>query len=156
MHVGTSASRNLVIDDTTTVLHDRTFIEEMKSDILRRAEEPSGSEGEIDVSGFAGDHAKDTVKGKREMSPSTTSSTAIAMCTSQATEKRSLRTGDDRAEPEQNIEIILEHAYLSNSKVFERDAATRRSKERAVLRAETGTFLPRWLLSGRSTYLKIG
>ena len=45
MHVGTSASRDLVIDDTTTVLRDRTFIEEMKFDILRRAEEPSDSKG---------------------------------------------------------------------------------------------------------------
>ena len=52
------------------------------------------------------------------------------------------------------VEEILEVAYVKDSKLFERDMATRRSKARADLRAETGKprywavpcFLPRaWL-----------
>ena len=142
-------------DDATTVLRDRTFMEEMKADILRRVEEPSDSEEEVvDIFGFAGDRAKG--KGKvREVAfddeLDSISSVRIAGDGEESSEDE-----DEGEEPEPSIESILELAYMTNPKVFERDAATRRSKERAVLRAQTGapaTYLPRSLLT---TYLKAG
>jgi len=44
--------------------------------------------------------------------------------------------GDD--EQAQSPETIVELAYLRDPRVFERDAATRRSKARADLKAQTG------------------
>ncbi|KAH9962902.1 hypothetical protein BC827DRAFT_1375644 [Russula dissimulans] len=41
-------------------------------------------------------------------------------------------------EREMSPQTIVELAYIANPKVFERDAATRRSKERATLRTQTG------------------
>jgi hypothetical protein len=38
------------------------------------------------------------------------------------------------------LENILELAYIQDPKVFDRDSATRRSKQRADLRAETGEY----------------
>jgi hypothetical protein len=46
--------------------------------------------------------------------------------------------GEREKGPEMTPEMIVELAYTENPKVFERDAATRRSKERAALRAQTG------------------
>lgn len=45
---------------------------------------------------------------------------------------------EEEREEEKTPEIIVELAYLQDPKVFERDAATRRSKERAQLKAQTG------------------
>lgn len=39
-----------------------------------------------------------------------------------------------------DLESILEQAYISDKKVFERDAGTRRGKSRAGLRDQTGSF----------------
>ena len=41
-------------DEVTTVLQDRAYIEQMKADILRRAEAMSDSEEEEEVSGRCG------------------------------------------------------------------------------------------------------
>lgn len=39
------------------------------------------------------------------------------------------------------LENILELAYIHHPKVFDRDSATRRSKQRADLRADTGAYM---------------
>ncbi|KAI9458628.1 hypothetical protein BJY52DRAFT_1149560 [Lactarius psammicola] len=126
-------------DDATTLLRDRTFMEEMKVDILRRVEEPSDSEEEIvDIFGFASDRAKS--KGKvREVAFDDELDNVSGVRIAGDGEESSEDEGEDEGEePEPGIESILEYAYMANPKVFERDAATRRSKERAVLRAQTG------------------
>lgn len=47
---------------------------------------------------------------------------------------------EDGAEELQTPETIVELAYLRDPKLFDRDAATRRSKARADLKAQTGMF----------------
>jgi activating signal cointegrator complex subunit 2 len=126
-------------DDAMTVLRDRSFIEQMKVDILRRVEEPSDSDGEeINVfGGVASDrHSKD--KGKvREVAFNDELDEVSSVCIAGDGEESS-EDDEDEEESEMDLQTILELAYIANPKVFERDAATRRSKERAVLRAQTG------------------
>lgn len=130
-------------DDATTVLRDRTFMEEMKANILRRAEEPSDSEEEVDIFGFAGDRAKG--KGKvRVVAFDDELDNISGVHIAGDGEESSADEGEEGEEDlEPNIESMLEVAYTTNPKVFERDAATRRSKERAVLRAQTGAHSAR-------------
>lgn len=114
-------------------------MEEMKTDILRRVEEPSDSEEEVDIFGFAGDRAKG--KGKvRVVAFDDEIDNISGVHIAGDGEESSADDDDDEGEDvEPSIENTLELAYITNPKVFERDAATRRSKERAVLRAQTGT-----------------
>ena len=108
----------------------------MKADILRRAEEPSDSEEEVDIFGFASDRAKGKA---REVAFDDELDSISSVHIAGDGEESSADEGEDEGEePEQSIESILELAYLSNPKVFERDATTRRSNDRAVLRAQTG------------------
>ena len=134
-------------DDAMTVLRDRSYMEQMKPDILRRVEAPSDSEDdeEVKIFGVAGDRAKgkgkmrevafddglDDVGGVRVAGDGEESSAAED------------KDGDEdereeEEEPEMTPQTIVELAYIADPKVFERDAATRRSKERAALRAQTG------------------
>lgn len=129
--------------DEETVLRDRTFMEQMKADILRRAEAISDSsededssiptgrvvayEEELDEDGHASGGAKVKVLGDGEES------------------------GDDDDEGEeedghddgvkQAPETILELAYIRDVALFERDAATRRGKGRLQLKEATGASL---------------
>jgi activating signal cointegrator complex subunit 2 len=113
-------------------------MEEMKTDILRRVEEPSDSEEEVvDIFGFAGDRAKG--KGKvRVVAFDDEIDNISGVHIAGDGEESSADDEDEGEDAEPSIESALEHAYITNPKVFERDAATRRSKERAVLRAQTG------------------
>lgn len=120
------------------VLHDRSFMEQMKTDIMRRVEAPSDSEDEaVNIFGVASDrHAKG--KGKvREVAfdddLEDVSSVRVAGDGEESSE-------EEEEEHETNPQTIVELAYIANPKVFERDAATRRSKERAALRAQTGAL----------------
>jgi hypothetical protein len=122
-----------------TVLRDRSFIEQMKADILRRVEEPSDSEAEqINIFGVASKN-----KGKvREVAFDDDLDDVGSVRVAGDGEESSEGGDDDEEEEEEEPQIvpqtILELAYIGNPKVFERDAATRRSKERAALRAQTG------------------
>jgi activating signal cointegrator complex subunit 2 len=123
-----------------TVLRDRSFIEQMKADILRRVEEPSDSEAEeINIFGFASKN-----KGKlREVAFDDDLDDVRSVRVTGDGEESSEDVDDvdeeeEEEEPQTVPQTILELAYIANPKVFERDAATRRSKERAVLRAQTG------------------
>ena len=140
-------------DDTTTVLRNRMFIEEMKANILRRIEEPSESEEEeIDIFGFAGDHTKGKEKAQEVAFDDEFDSIASVHVAGNG-EESSADEGSDGEEPEQSIESILEHAYISNPKVFERNAATRRSKGRAVLRVQTGNVLASLVAKGTDPHV---
>ncbi|KDR80056.1 hypothetical protein GALMADRAFT_242276 [Galerina marginata CBS 339.88] len=136
------------------VLRDRTFIEEMKAEILRRAEVMSDEEDEADEeTAPSGPSAK---KGKGKQIEGVGSSASADLGPDDDDDIVSVRMagdgedsdddddddGENESEEEvqevQTPETIVELAYLRDPKVFERDAATRRSKARADLKTQTG------------------
>jgi activating signal cointegrator complex subunit 2 len=130
-------------DDAMTVLRDRSFMDQMKTDILRRVEAPSDSEGEeVNFFGVTSDHH---AKGRSKVRVvafdddlEDVSSVRVAGDGEESSEDEDEEERDE--EHETNPQTIVELAYIANPKVFERDAATRRSKERAALRAQTGAL----------------
>ena len=134
------------------VLRDRSFMDQMKTDILRRVEAPTDSEGDdnddVDVNIFSiasGHQTKSQGKGKgkvREIAFDDELEDVGGVRVAGDGEESSADEDDDEdgrdSEPEMSPQTILELTYIANPKVFERDAATRRSKERAALRAQTG------------------
>jgi activating signal cointegrator complex subunit 2 len=103
--------------DASTVLQDKSEIERMKADILRRVEELSDEDEESDGEGYDEDDAvKVKFGGDGEESDE--------------------ETGERPEVPD--IDTILELAYIADPKQFDRDAQTRRSQARAKLRAQTG------------------
>jgi len=130
------------------VLRDRSFMEQMKTDILRRAEAPSDSEDEeVNIFGVTSDHH---AKGKSKVREvafdddlEDVSSVRVAGDGEESSEDE-----DEDEEHETSPQTIVELAYIANPKVFERDAATRRSKERAALRAQTGVLNGASLVKG--------
>ncbi|KAG1753611.1 uncharacterized protein EDB91DRAFT_1234067 [Suillus paluster] len=119
IHVG---KRN---QDDASVLRDREAIEQMKADILRRAEamsdgeeeEDGGKPAEVDDDLDFGGEVK--VVGDGEAS------------------SEGEDDGDEEP-PKLNPETILELAYIRDAELFNRDANTRRSKARIDLKAQTG------------------
>ena len=129
------------------------FIEEMKANILRCVEEPSESEEEeINIFGFGGNHAKGKEKAQEVAFDNEFDSIASVRVAGDG-EESSVDEGSDGEEPEQSIESILKHPYISNPKVFKHDAATRRSKECAVLRAQTGNVLASLVAKGTDPHV---
>jgi activating signal cointegrator complex subunit 2 len=130
-----------------TVLRDRSFMDQMKTDIMRRVEAPSDSEDEeanINIFGVASDHAKGKV---REVAfDDDLEGISGVRVAGDGEDSSADEDEDDRDEQtETSPQTIIELAYIANPKVFERDAATRRSKERAALRAQTGASLTKWM-----------
>ncbi|KAI0370601.1 hypothetical protein BV20DRAFT_1018799 [Pilatotrama ljubarskyi] len=113
-------------EDAQVVLQDRSFIEQMKADILRRAEEISDEEDE-EAAAAGEDDLEDAV--------------VVKVRDGDATEEEENDDGVDGAdgtETPRNPETILELAYIRDPKLFDRDGQTRRSKARADLKAQTG------------------
>ncbi|KAI0346663.1 hypothetical protein BDW22DRAFT_1352825 [Trametopsis cervina] len=122
-------------EDAQVNLNDRAYIEEMKADILRRAEamvddedeedetdqKPKGIdvafEDELDEGGLKVRDGEESEEGE----------------SGDETEGQTGAVNTPR-----NPETILELAYIADIKLFERDAQTRRSKARENLRAQTG------------------
>ncbi|CDO70996.1 hypothetical protein BN946_scf184830.g28 [Trametes cinnabarina] len=123
-------------EDTQIVLQDRSFIEEMKADILRRAEEISDDEDE---------EGEDGGKGKgRDLAYEEDLEDADVVKVLDG-DPSELEGGESEADGEadgteipRNPEAVLEQAYIRDPKLFERDGQTRRSKGRADLKAQTG------------------
>ena len=104
-------------EDVSAVLQDKSEIERVKADILRRVEELSDEDGESDGEDYDEDDVvKVKLGGDGEESGEET---------------------DERPEP-RDVETILELAYITDPKQFDRDAQTRRSQARARLRTQTG------------------
>lgn len=103
--------------DTSTIPQDKSEIERMKAYILGRVGEPSDEEEESDGDDYDEDHVvKVKLGGDGEESDEET---------------------DEKPEA-RDIETILELAYITDPKQFDRDPQTRRSQARAGLRAQTG------------------
>lgn len=103
--------------DASTVLQDKSEIERMKADILRRVEELSDEDEESDGEGYDEDDLIEVkLGGDGEESDEETN------------ERHKAR----------DIETILELAFIADPGQFGRDAQTRRSQARAKLKAQTG------------------
>ncbi|KAH8108784.1 hypothetical protein DFH11DRAFT_1516412, partial [Phellopilus nigrolimitatus] len=109
--------------DAEDMLQDRAFLDQMKADILRRAEELSESDEEEGAVAFE-DELDGEIGGK----------VRVAGDGEDSDEDASADEVEEAPTPETHCEL----AYISNPKVFERDAETRRSKARADLKAQTG------------------
>ena len=112
--------------DEAAILHDRTYIEEMKADILRRAEAISDEDTD----------EVDHPDGEEELEPGALSPLKVVGDGEESSEEEVDNEEDGKAR--QNPETILELAYLRDPKLFDRDAHTRRGKFRADLKAQTG------------------
>ncbi|KAK0192803.1 hypothetical protein F5146DRAFT_1102590 [Armillaria mellea] len=115
-------------EDETVILRDRTFMEQMKADILRRAEEVSDDDEEDEVGTIGAFDEEDlgsTVK--------------VGGDGEESDEDGAEGVGEIEVAPlKQRPETVLELAYIQDPKQLDRDANTRRSKGRADLKAQTG------------------
>jgi activating signal cointegrator complex subunit 2 len=125
------------------VLGDKAFIEEMKADILRRAEAISDDEDE-ESEPYIQDpaNANASNKGKSKLIEILNDDDDDAGLVNSVRivgdgEESDVDEEDDE-EQAKSPEMILELAYLRDPKVFERDAVTRRSKARTDLKNQTG------------------
>ncbi|PPQ73490.1 hypothetical protein CVT24_007819 [Panaeolus cyanescens] len=131
-------------------LADRSFMEQMKADILRRAEAISDSEDESDLDDPFAEHKEDK-KGKGKQAADLDDED-ICNETPQFhvrdaggeddSADEDLSADEDEEEQETDVvvtpEIMIEMAYVDDATVFQRDANTRRSKARKELKEKTG------------------
>lgn len=106
-------------EDASIVLQDKSEIERMKADILRRVEELSDEDE--DEESDVGDYDEDAI---------------VKVKLGGDGEESDVEAGE---RPEvRDVQTILELAYIADPKQFDRDAQTRRTQARAKLRAQTG------------------
>ncbi|KAI0631281.1 hypothetical protein C8Q77DRAFT_1219404 [Trametes polyzona] len=129
-------------ENAETVLQDRSFIEQMKADILRRAEEISDDEEDEEELGASGGG-----KGKgRDIAfeDELEDADVVKVRDGDATDEEEDADADEAegagegADTPRSPETVLELAYIRDPKLFDRDGQTRRSKARADLKAQTG------------------
>ncbi|KZO95407.1 hypothetical protein CALVIDRAFT_538184 [Calocera viscosa TUFC12733] len=122
-------------DNADGLLRDRTHLDAVKADILRRVQEMSDDEDEE----AEADGGK-IVAFEEELDDGMEPSSAIKVTNDG--EESEEGEDDDAGEPQQakkpDLETVLEQTYIRDPKLFDRDAATRRTKQRADLRAQTG------------------
>ena len=123
------------------ILGDKAFIEEMKADILRRAEAISDDD-EDEMSDSYGQVANTGNKDKSKLIEIFDDDDAGLVnnirIVGDGEESDIDSDEEDEEEQAKSPEMILELAYLRDSRVFERDAVTRRSKARTDLKTQTG------------------
>ncbi|KAG8780141.1 hypothetical protein FRC15_009732 [Serendipita sp. 397] len=117
--------------DVDDLLQDKTWLQEMKADILRRAE--AASEDEDEGPSRLRRTKRDIVYVDDEFED-------LDGLTENVSVIGDGETSDGNGDDEQNnsIETILELAYIENPKLFDRDSATRKSDARAKLITKTG------------------
>ena len=123
------------------ILGDKAFIEEMKADILRRAEAISDDD-EDEMSDSHGQGANTGYKGKSKLifipDDDDVGLVNNVRIVGDGEESDVDSDEEDDGEQSKSSEMILELAYMRDPKVFERDAVTRRSKARTDLKNQTG------------------
>ncbi|PFH50856.1 hypothetical protein AMATHDRAFT_75327 [Amanita thiersii Skay4041] len=135
-------------EDSQALFKDRAYIEQMKASILRRAEaidiEEADDEEEFDaystsINVASGKSGKGKAVTEPNDDPDLDNLTHVRVIGDGESEDDG-DDDDDNQEEEKPIlpETILELAYMRDPKLFDRDAATRRSKSRAELKAQTG------------------
>ncbi|KAG8833609.1 hypothetical protein FRC18_003373 [Serendipita sp. 400] len=117
--------------DVDDLLQDKTWLQEMKADILRRAE--AASEDEDEGPSRLRRTKRDIVYVDDEFED-------LDGLTENVSVIGDGETSDGNGDDEQNnsIETILELAYIENPKLFDRDSTTRKADARAKLIAKTG------------------
>lgn len=146
-------------DDAETLLQDRSFAQEMKAEILRRAEEAAlaDEDEDEDLDGYGAAGAQSKAKGRDVAFEGELDDAAEGAGVKvrdgdeselDGSEGASASDGDDDDDDDddregsearrQSPEMVLELAYLRDAKLLERDGQTRRSKARAALREQTG------------------
>lgn len=119
-------------DNADEMMQDKSWIQEMKAEIMRRAEATSDDEEEMDRQ--RGSRKTPYEYEDDDQFDELDDSVGNVSVAGDGEESDA---SDD--EPDTNkIETILELAYINDPKVFDRDSATRKSKERADLSAKTG------------------
>ena len=127
------------------ILRDKAFVEEMKADILRRAEAISDDDDEMNDS-YHGQGANTDNKGKSKLIEIFDDDDAGLVnnnvrIVADGEESNVDSDEEDDEEQAKNPEMILELAYLRDPRVFERDSVTRRSKARTDLKTQTGSVV---------------
>ncbi|KAF9494967.1 hypothetical protein BDN71DRAFT_1392350 [Pleurotus eryngii] len=140
-----------VIVDEDILARDHTFDEKMKADILRLAEAIALQDEEQEEEEILAPNAN--AKGKGKLTSTRTVTLAYedeldeavhGVVDGEAESDTDDENDDEESDGEEGggvpraPETILELAYIDNPKVFDRDSGTRRSKERAALKAQTG------------------
>ncbi|CCM02333.1 uncharacterized protein FIBRA_04425 [Fibroporia radiculosa] len=124
--------------DANALLQDRAFIEEMKADILRRAEAIDDETDDEGVPGKKdGSKWRDATFDDLDEDP-----VVVKVRDGDESELDGPDVDGEDSEDEETVtktpEVILELAYIQDPKQFERDGQTRRSKARVDLKAQTG------------------
>lgn len=136
----TSGKKNT---DNRDFLQDRSFVDQMKADILRRAEAIFEEEDEVEDGPGGGGMPIGQVNERVIFSPEDELEEAEALKIKvmgdgeETDESDSEKQGDEEEEP-LTPETILELAWIRDAKLFDRDAVTRRSKGREQLKKDTG------------------
>ncbi|KAF4564679.1 hypothetical protein EYR36_002617 [Pleurotus pulmonarius] len=139
--------------DEDILVRDRTFDEKMKADILRLAEAIALQDDEEEEEEILAPNANAKGKGKSTSTRAVTlayedelDESVHGVVDGEAESDTDDENDDEESDGEEgggaprSPETILELAYIANSKVFDRDSATRRSKERIALKAQTGEY----------------
>ncbi|KAF8351996.1 hypothetical protein F5887DRAFT_1057692 [Amanita rubescens] len=131
--------RNIFDDEVLDVSRLRigkkaAYIDRMKADILRRAQEMEIEDAEDEEleAEFTATVIPSSGKGKEKATE------VIPGDEVELDDLRGVKIAGDGDEKPPSLQTILELAYMRDPKLFDRDAATRRSKSRAELKAQTG------------------
>lgn len=123
------------------ILRDKASIEEMKADILRRAEAISDDDDKDEMDDSYGQSTSIDNKGKSKLIEIFDDDDAGLVNNVRIVgfgEESGEESDEEDEEQAKSPEMILELAYLRDPKVFERDAVTRRSKARTDLKTHSG------------------
>jgi activating signal cointegrator complex subunit 2 len=138
---------SLISDDSQALLGDRAYIDRMKADILRRAQEMEIEDAEDEEleAAFTATVIPSSGKGKEKATEVIPGDEVelddlrgVKIAGDGESEDESEGSADEGDEKPPSLQTILELAYMRDPKLFDRDAATRRSKSRAELKAQTG------------------
>jgi activating signal cointegrator complex subunit 2 len=115
------------------LLRDRAHLDAIKADILRRVQDMSDDE-EDEAAAEGGK----IVAFEEELEDGLEPSSAVRVTQDGEESEPGEEDGTPQAAKKVDLETLLEQTYIRDPKLFERDAATRRTKQRADLRAQTG------------------
>ncbi|KAH7923091.1 hypothetical protein BV22DRAFT_1093520, partial [Leucogyrophana mollusca] len=123
------------------IMRDRSYIEQMKADILRRAEAMSDDDEEGEL-GNVPSRFRASADADDDSEFDTGAQVKVVGDGEESGEEQQddQGDGDDAGEPPSlpDLQTVLELAYIQDPKLFDRDAQTRRSKARADLKTRTG------------------
>ncbi|KDQ13293.1 hypothetical protein BOTBODRAFT_33626 [Botryobasidium botryosum FD-172 SS1] len=118
-------------ENPSAIVQDKSYLAELKANILRRVEEQQLSEEEEE---------KERANALEEDLDDAFPALPTVKVSNDGEESDDSDPDDHEGEaeaPKQSVDTILELAYIKDPKIFDRDAATRRSKTRADLKAQT-------------------